>query len=277
VTDPAVGPDAPRIVELLGLPGAGKSTLAAALLDGSGRGSGRRDASRVAPPLSPPSRVLDIARLPLPAGIDAALRAAVQQLPPRGGSVARRALWRQDPVDPLAELARTHPEFLELVAHAPPPTDADPAHVLRWRNWPIVTLETHVRLRRAHAPAHTVLVEEGVVQRANTVCAGAPELAARYFATQPLPDALVVLTTDPRTAHQRIAARAKGPLLRHEGREPAAVLADLERTAGLVTTATEVLRGRGLTVLELDASDPVQALQDRVLTLVASLPPRGGR
>jgi hypothetical protein len=263
VPDPLIGPGSPLIVELLGLPGAGKSTLAAALL--------------ASPSLVAPHRVLDVGRLPLPSSLDAALRSGVDRLPTRSSSLARRALWRQVPIDPLAEIARTHREFLELVAHAPPPEDADPAHVLRWRSWPSATIETHVRLRRTDAPSHTVLVEEGIVQRSNTVCAGAPELAARYFASQPLPDALVVLSADPRTAHQRIGTRAKRPLLRHEGQEPGVVLADLERTARLIVTAVEVLRGRGLTVLELDATDPVPTLQDRVLSLVATLPPRGGR
>ena len=257
------GPRAPRIVELLGLPGAGKSTLARALLAGRPRsGRGR---------LVSPERVLGAARLPLPAGLDASLRAGVDLLPPPAVGVARRALWRAGSDDPLAVLARTHPEFLELVAHATPPPDADAAHVLRWRSWPLTTIGTHVALRRTDAPDRTVLVEEGLVQRANTVCAGDPSLAPRYFATQPTPDALVVLHVEAELARDRITARRSPALLRHAGRSPAQVLADLERSVELIATATGVLRGRGVLVLECDATEPTATLSRRVAELVDRL------
>jgi hypothetical protein len=258
------GPRAPRIVELLGLPGAGKSTLARALLAGATRRSPEG--------LVSPERVLGTARLPLPAGLDASLRAGVDLLPPRAMGVARRVLWRAGSDDALAVLARTHPEFLELVAHAAPPPDADAAHVLRWRSWPLATIETHVALRRADAPGRTVLVEEGLVQRANTVCAGDPSLAARYFATQPVPDVLVVLDIDAELARDRIASRRSPALLRHAGLGPAQVLTDLERSVGLIATATDVLRGRGVVLLELDATEPTALLSRRVVDLIHHLP-----
>ncbi len=251
-------PRSPRIIELLGLPGSGKSTLAQELLTGTARG-GRA--------MVEPRRILGTGRIPLPTPVDAALRAGVDRLPVRAAALARRGLWRADATDPLAVLARTHPEFLELVAHAPAPPDADAEEVLNWRSWPTSTLRTHVALRRTAAPGRTVLVEEGVVQRANTVCAGDRQLAPAYFATQPLPDALVVLHIDPRSAQQRIAARDKRMLLRHVGRRDEEVLEDLRRTADLIGTAVEVLRSRGLEVVELDgaAATHEQAEQVRVL------------
>jgi thymidylate kinase len=101
--------------------------------------------------------------------------------------------------------------------------------------------------------------------RANTVCAGDEDLAARYFATQPLPDALVVLKVRPEEALARLQGRGKGPLLRHQNRSEASILEDLRRTARLVDTAVDVLRGRGLDVLVLDATSSVPANRRMVL------------
>jgi len=260
-----VGPRSPRIIELLGLPGAGKSTLATALLSGGARGGQR---------LVGPDDLLGVSRLRLPDTVDGTLRRGVQRLPARITPVARQLLWRSDEADPLEVLARTHGAFLEVVAHAPPEADAAAEAVLRWRSWPLSTMATHVALRRVDAPGRTVLVEEGLVQRANTVCIGRPELAARYFATQPLPDALVVLDVDLDVAQARIASRSKGPLLRHAGLAPPDVLKDLRRSAELIATAKEVLRGRGLVVLELDADVPTLDQRKQVLHMVESLPHR---
>jgi len=281
-TDTLAHERSPVIVELLGLPGAGKSTLAAALLgtDQRGtdqrvtgrRGTGRRVAGRRGTArLSAPDHVLGSSRLPLPEAVGPVLRAAVGQLPGRARDVARRALLRADDTDALAVLARSHPAFLDLIAHAPPPHGADAAQVLVWRGWPLTTLRMHVALRRSVAPGRTVLVEEGVVQRANTVCAGAPELAPAYFASQPLPDALIVLHIDAEAAMARISGRGGRALLRHEGRTSAEVLADLQRTAQLVTTAVDALRARGLPVIELDATAPTGRQRHQVLAAVAAL------
>lgn len=251
-------PGSPRIVELLGLPGSGKSTIAEAVLDGP------------APRPLRPSHVAGRPRLPIARGPDRRLRGLVEALPGRAGRALRALLWADRAPDALSELSRTHPEFLELVAHAPPPSDADAEHVLRWRSWPLATLEAHVLLRRAEAPGEAVLVEEGVIMRANTVCAGDETLAARYFATQPLPDLVVVLDIAPEEALRRVRSRPKRTLLRHEGRSDAEVLRDLERSARLVTTAVPALRGRGVPVHVLDASEPVATLQRRVLDAITA-------
>lgn len=248
----------PKVVELLGAPGSGKSTLAEAVLSGP------------APRLLHPSQVSGRPRLPVGATLDRRLRRLPGVIPGRLGRGLRALLWIDRAPDFLTELRRTHPGFLELVAHAPPPGDADAEHVLRWRTWPLATLEEHVLLRRAEAPGETVLVEEGVVMRANTVCAGDETLAERYFATQPLPDMVVVLDVDPAEALRRIRARPKRTLLRHEGRDDAEVLRDLERTARLVATAVAALRERGVPVLLLDASEPIDVLSRRVVDVLAA-------
>lgn len=251
-------PGSPRVVELLGPPGSGKSTLAEAVLGGP------------APRPLHPSQVSGRPRLPVGGTLDRRLRRLPDVVPGRAGRALRALLWVDRAPDFLAELRRTHPEFLELVAHAPPPGDADAEQVLRWRTWPPATLEAHVLLRRAEAPGATVLVEEGVVQRANTVCAGDESLAERYLATQPLPDMVVVLDVDPAEALRRIRARPKRTLLRHEGRDDASVLGDLERTARLVATAVPALEARGVPVLRLDASEPTAVLRRRVAEALAA-------
>ena len=255
--DPLRGPGSPRIVELLGMPGSGKSTLAKATL------AGQRPR-----PLAP-WQVVGHARLPIGDRVDRSMRSLTRALPERLGNPLRRLLWQDRAADFLAVLRSSHPEFLDLVAHAPPPDDADAAHVLQWRSWPLETMETHVLLRRAQAPGETVLVEEGLVMRANTVCAGDERLATRYFGSQPLPDALVVLDVEPNVARQRVSERAKRTLLRHEGRTEQEVLADLERTARLVTTAIDVLRGRGVAVEILDGGEPVEVLRRRLAAFLS--------
>jgi hypothetical protein len=256
--DPLLHPGSPRIVELLGLPGSGKSTLAAAVLH------------EPEPVALPPSRVSGRIRIPAGAALDRRLRRIPEILPGRAGRAVRSLLWLDRAPDFLTEIGRTHPAFLELVAHAPPPSDADPEQVLRWRTWPLTTLETHVLLRRAHAPGVTTLVEEGVVQRANTVCAGDESLAPRYFATQPLPDAVVVLQVDPDEALSRIRTRPKRTLLRHAGRSDEEVLRDLERSARLVTTAVTGLQERGVPVHVLDATEPTVSLRQQLVDRIAA-------
>jgi len=250
---------APRIVELVGLPGSGKSTLATAVLTGPG------------PRPLAPDRVLGTPRLPLGTTADRALRGLTDRLPARASGALRGLLWRDGAPDALATLGRTHPDFLALVAHAPPPPDADAEQVLRWRSWPAATIEAHVLLRRAHAPGATVLVEEGLVMRANTVCAGDESLVEPYLTSQPLPDVLLALRVDPALALERIRSRPKRTLLRHEGRSDAEVLRDLERTARLVDAAVRVLAARGALVHELDATEPVETLRRRVVALVDPL------
>jgi len=254
------GPRSPRIIEFLGLPGSGKSTLADALLGRSATGWSRT--------VVPPSGVLGTSRVPLPSALDGLLRSGVERLPRRGRTVLQRGLWRTDDVDALAVLSITHPDFLALIAHAPPPPDADAAEILRWRSWPLGTLTTHVRLRRVDAPGRTVIIEEGLVQRANTVCIGDVDLVARYFGSQPLPDALVVLHVDPTVAQERLQTRAKRTLHRHVGRDAQAVLRDLERSARLVRTATEVLGDRGLKIIELPANTSTAERCERVRALL---------
>lgn len=252
------GPGSPRIVELLGAPGSGKSTLAAALLTGP------------APRPLGPEAVSGRPRLPLGRGVDRRLRRVPAVVPGRLGRAVRAALWADHAPDLLVTLQRTHPAFLDLVAHAPPPADADAAHVLRWRSWPLETLEAHVLLRRADAAGETVLVEEGVVMRVNTVCAGDETLAPRYFATQPVPDVVVLLEVAPEEALRRVRARPKRTLLRHEGRDDAAVLADLGRSTRLFAAAVPALRERGVDVHVLDATEPVATLRRRVAELLAA-------
>ena len=258
IDDALRGPRSPRIVELLGAPGSGKSTLAAALLAGP------------APRPLAPAAVSGRPRLPLGRTVDRGLRRVPEVLPGRLGRLVRAALWADGADDALATLQRTHPEFLALVAHAPPPADADAEHVLRWRSWPLATLEAHVLLRRADAPGETVLVEEGLVMRANTVCAGDATLAVRYFATQPLPDVVVLLDVAPEVALQRVRARPKRTLRRHAGRDDAAVLADLERSVRLFSEAVPALEARGVPVHVVDATEPVPILRRRVVDLLAA-------
>jgi len=244
------------ILELLGAPGAGKSTLADALLDRSTRPE--------RPCLRHPDEVIGAPRLAAGRKVDGVLRELSGRLPARASGLARDALWRRTAPDYLKILSREHGGFLDIVAHATPPT-ADAAYVLRWQQWPHATLEHHVLLRDVPESDCTVVVEEGLVMRANTVCAGDESLAARYFATQPLPDVLVVLKVHPEEALARLQGRGKRPLLRHQNRSDASILTDLERTARLVDTAVDVLKGRGLDVLVLDATSPVTANRRAVI------------
>lgn len=257
-------PGSPTIVELVGVPGAGKSTLAALLAPETG-----------AVPAEPghrpvrPAAVLGTLRLPLGRSGDAVLRGLRDRLPSRASAIVASLLWRAPSVDPLAVLSRTHPEYLALVAHAPPPSEADASYVLQWRSWPVPTMATHLALRRVFASGRSVLVEEGLVMRANTVCAGDPSLVDPYLRHQPVPDVLVVLHVDPATALDRIGGRDKRTLLRHEGLSADAVLEDLARSARLVASAGPILRERGVTVVDIDATEPPQRQQERVLEALA--------
>lgn len=244
------------ILELLGAPGAGKTTLTDALLNRATRPE--------RPRLRHPDEMMGVPRVRAGRKVDGVLRELSGRLPARASGIARDALWRRSAPDFLSVLAREHMGFLDVVAHATPP-QADPDYVLRWRQWPHATLEHHVLLRGIPETDCTVVVEEGLVMRANTVCAGDEALAARYFATQPLPDALVALKVRPEEALARLQGRGKKPLLRHQNRSEASILEDLRRTARLVDTAVDVLRGRGLDVLVLDATASLPANRRIVL------------
>lgn len=254
----------PRIVELLGTPGAGKSTLSALLVPDR---SARSTAASGRPVR--PAAVAGALRAPLGPSADAALRRVRDRFPPRAAHVLTDLLWRPSGDDPLDVLAGTHPEFLTLIAHAPAPPDADAASVLKWRSWPLSTMATHVTLRRSSAPGRTVLVEEGMVMRANTVCAGDESLVEPYLRHQPVPDVLVILHVDAATALDRVTTRAKRTLLRHEGLGDDGILLDLERSVRLVEAAGSVLRERGVLIIDLDATTSPQQQSETVLRALA--------
>jgi hypothetical protein len=266
-------PEGHLLIELVGCPGAGKSTLAGALL-GSDAGAPRGGVRRIVPPEHVTGRPRLALRGDVGRHVDLLLRSLVERLPGPAAHRVGRVLWDRSLEDPLAQIARSHPSFVSLVASAPPPPDADEAHVAAWRSWPAVSVARHLLIRGApwaDVAPQVVLVEEGLVQRANTVCAGDPSLVEAYLSNQPTPDVLIALTIDPEVALRRLRSRGGPTLIRHRGLDDRAVLRDLERTARLVEQACAVLPGRGVEVLVLDASAPVSQSHASVRGLVDRL------
>lgn len=226
------------IVELVGIPGSGKSTVASRLV-------GRRVAGRAV------------------VGTEGLLghRSRVERLlrPARRTSAS--------PDDALERWAVGREELLGFLADRPLGADVDdPTTVgarlrrLRAPAWLLTTLELHALA--AEAPDdRLVVLHEGLLQRTGLVCGRRPDgstitdFVTRAVAATPHVALVVSLACDPERATERIRAResATGAVnRRHVGLDDRALEQDLGAQATVLTEAVQAARRAGRRVLDVD-------------------------
>jgi hypothetical protein len=227
-----------KMIELVGAPGAGKSTLARELV---GRRLGR---SR--------HRVVSATAL---------LRRPSRRLPASLAPLVRRPLDAVDRREALTRMAPDWQDFLDLCADSSangPSIDA--LRMLYSSSWLLTTLElTALARERSSVAPEVILLEEGLVQRALAVLG--PEPAAghlsRFVATVPSADVVVHLTVPHELLIERVQYRASvGRVIpRHAGLRPDELAASLRADVALLQQVTSGLRQRGVTVVEASAED----------------------
>lgn len=235
-----VGPRAPVVIELVGIPGAGKTTLARRLVvDLAATGTsattmteaGRRRAARTR------------------------TGAAARRLPPR---LASLLLWQRHLAGGRAgaiALCWRHPRLVVRVLATQWSRPGVPArlraHVLRW--W-FAHAGRRAFLAGTARPGDVLVVDDGFVHRAATLHAGPgqpprDDAVSAYVAAVPRPDLLVVVTADPPTCADRVRARG---VWRHRPLDPVALAWHLVHAEQAVAAAVRTARDLGWDVLEVD-------------------------
>ncbi len=269
------------LIELVGAPGTGKSTLVAALV--AGRGARRPD---VGPPLVDAARLVRAPR-GAPAG-------SVPAWPVTGGVVTRaladvRGLSRlvlrvRDRAELWGLLARRHDEwgeFLALTRAAAADDHRDPAFRALVSGWLAQTLQLRALADRVADPVVCVLAE-GLVQRRLTVLGSPvdpavvfdPGRVAAYLATLPVPAGLVHLTAAGEVLEARLAARAAEgrAIVRHAGLDDERRAAASRADAAALADAVAAVAARGVPVVTVDTGAQDLAASVRAVRgLAASL------
>lgn len=125
--------------------------------------------------------------------------------------------------------------------------------------------------------ARPILHDELLLHRAFSLLprsAVADADARAHFTSVPLPDAAVVVRAGAATIERRLQGRKRIPnvFADLEGRS---LLETIERSLQIATVAVEVLRERGIPVLELDTTGDAAKSADRLATFIAECGPGG--
>lgn len=240
-----------RIVEMVGAPGVGKSTLL-------GRLAGRR--------------LVDDRRVRTPTDL---------RRDPRRGVPGRLDRRFPRPTDPrltrrlLADRDERWSPFLAHVVATPGPTGEPPLRRLQALTWTLASLEL-LALAEERPDDEVVVLDEGPLQRALTLLGvdpGGPALA-RHVATAPVTDLVLHLRTDADELDRRVVGRARDGRVtaRHAGLEGperrAAEAGEVRLTAEVVEGAAAA--GRSVAVLDLRPGRPPVA---EALALLAARVP----
>jgi len=229
-----------HIVELVGAPGVGKSTLARALV-GRRVGAAGRMVVSAADLLHRPAR-----RLPWPFA-----------------SMVRRPLDAMDRRGALTAIAPQWQEFLALCAEPRARSSGSDLRRLYADSWLLTTLETMALARQRQDPALVVL-DEGLVQRAIGVLGPAPdpERLRRFVATVPCADVVVQLVASEDWLLERMSRRTEeGRVnLRHIGLDAEQLRASLRADQELLGAVVAGLGSRGIRVIRIDTETAVDVL-----------------
>ena len=263
------------LIELVGPPGVGKSTLVGAAVD---RAAGVLEARRA---------VRD-PRLPLPSGAVDRLRAS------RPGvlrTLSDRLLTGPGEAEVEAALATVAPDwqpFLRMVldggAGASRPHDTTPAEdviAVMEHGWFHGALRTRALLERERARPHLLLLDEGLTHpfKARAIVGrGDPERLESYGGLVPLPDALVVLDAPGSVVAERLLRRRRADPRRARwaslgGDVSEARLTDeveaLRRDVEVIVTAAA---GRGCPIVRIESGTlPPEVLAGRMTAALAQV------
>ncbi len=250
----------PVVVEVVGTPGAGKTTLVAALvplLEASGlHARGVADAAREV------------------AGRGRVASVVVPRLPARVASIV---LWRAFAVARLLHAGRylaTHPRLAALLwrtqRNRPEQADARRRKVLHWY---LRMLGARCYLVRNARPGEALVLDEGVLHRVVQLFASPverPDAAqiSAYLDLVPPPDVLVAVRAPADVCFERVEARGRWEAL--AGRDAADVATFVDNAGHAVELAVADARRRGWVVVEIDNGAPTT--EPALAALAAQLP-----
>lgn len=246
-----------RLVELVAPPGAGKSTLARALL------SDRRARSWYdARDLVRPAR--------LAGGVVLARTRTLQRLPRGWRTVLLAAAGEDDVSRALAAVAEDWRDFLAVTARPDADDRSDPrvaALSLLARRWFVEAVGLRALLEGAVADGHhggSALLDEGLLHPYKVDAGVGPDASARadYLRSVPMPGVVVELRVPDEVLIDRLARLA---LERPErlrlavipASDRSALAAEVRRLQHEVGRSVEAARGRGATIVEVDATMPL--------------------
>lgn len=253
------------VVELMGPPGAGKTTLVAAAVRGCADAGLRpytvEQAARVFSARTLSGRVANV----LPAGLRS------------------RALWLVFVVHRGLEAVMvlvTHPRLAALVLRSqwgrPAASDAGRRRVLRWWSRTAGAIGFLTRLGR---PGEALVVDEGLLHRVvqlftSTVEAPDPATIASYVALLPPTDVVVAVGAPPDLCRSRVRDRGGWDRLAHRGTDE--IDRFVANAHGAADMAVAEAEARGVRVIHVDnAADQASAESMVQRRLREALPPKG--
>ena len=246
-----------RLVELVAPPGAGKSTLARALLrDRRSRSwSDARDLVR-------PAR--------LPGGVALARTRTLQRLPRGWRAVVLAAASEDDVSRALAAVAEDWRDFLAVTSRPDADDRPDPrvaALSLLARRWFVEAVGLRALLACAVADGRrdgSALLDEGLLHPYKVDAGVGPDASARagYLRSVPLPDIVVELRVPDEVLVDRLArlARERPERLRLAmipASDRPALAAEVHRLQHEVGRSVEAARARGATIVGVDGTMPL--------------------
>jgi len=234
------------VIEFLGAPGTGKSALAAAVAAVRG-GSEDWD----------PLLASDLALTVRFARADRPRHVRIGRVGLAGRVIHRLRSRTLQPDERRAALLACETDWAPFLGRCVVAETTDPLYRLYGTAWLVASLELRA-LAGAAAPAQTVLLDEGLLQRTRAILGPAPSDAEldELLAVLPRPAAVVHLVADIADIGGRLDARGRqaGPTLRHRGLDRAERLDVVAADARLFERVAARVQALDVPLLRVDTS-----------------------
>ena len=170
----------------------------------------------------------------------------------------------------LWQKAEEHKTFLSAVLKGASNEDREPLHRLMGLNWFYSVCKNVVFLENSFFQ-EIVLYDESLSQKVFGVTdwhkGKFKHTAEEYFYNLPLPAGLIYFYIAPEAAFKRLKERDKVTTGQHKLDEQG-LLESIEAQAEIAATGTEILKNRGVKLLELDSELPPAQNAERIISFI---------